>query len=61
MYRKMYETQAEWGEQQIPADDVFRGFAEQLGLDMSAFETLSRSNAFGSEWRTPDPAAAEPS
>lgn len=38
MYRKMYETQAEWGEQQTPADDVFRGFAQQLGLDMSAFD-----------------------
>ena len=38
MYQKMYETQAEWGEQQRPADDVFRGFAQQLGLDMSAFD-----------------------
>ena len=38
MYRKMYDTQAEWGEQQVPADDVFRGFAQQLGLDMSAFD-----------------------
>ncbi|CPS55577.1 thioredoxin domain-containing protein [Mycobacteroides abscessus] len=38
MYRKMYETQAEWGEQQTPADNVFRGFAQQLGLDMEAFD-----------------------
>lgn len=38
MYRKMYETQAEWGEQQVPADDVFRGFAQQLGLEMEAFD-----------------------
>ena len=38
MYRKMYETQAEWGERQVPADDVFRGFAQQLGLDMGAFD-----------------------
>lgn len=38
MYRKMYETQAQWGEQQVPADDVFRGFAQQLGLDMNAFD-----------------------
>lgn len=38
MYRKMYETQAQWGEQQVPADDVFRGFAQQLGLDMDAFD-----------------------
>jgi protein-disulfide isomerase len=39
MYRKMYETQAQWGEQQIPADDVFRSFADQLGLDMGAYDT----------------------
>lgn len=38
MYQKMYETQPTWGEQQVPADDVFRGFAEQLGLDMGAFD-----------------------
>lgn len=38
MYQKMYETQPEWGEQQVPADEVFRGFAEQLGLDMGAFD-----------------------
>lgn len=37
MYRKMFETQAEWGEQRVPADDVFRGFAQQLGLNMEAF------------------------
>lgn len=39
MYRKMFETQAEWGEQRTAADDVFRGFAVDLGLDMAAFDT----------------------
>lgn len=38
MYRTMFETQAEWGEQQVPADDVFRGFAGELGLDMAAYD-----------------------
>lgn len=38
MYRTMYETQAQWGERRTPADDVFRGFAADLGLDMSAFD-----------------------
>lgn len=38
MYRKMYETQSEWGEQRVPADDVFRGFATDLDLDMAAFD-----------------------
>lgn len=38
MYRTMYETQAQWGERRTPADDVFRGFAVELGLDMAAFD-----------------------
>lgn len=38
MYKIMYETQGDWGEQQSPADDVFRGFAEQLGLDMDQYD-----------------------
>lgn len=51
MYKKMYETQAQWGEQQVPADDIFRGFASDFGLDMAAFDaaydnpaTLERIN-----------------
>ncbi|CQD25139.1 thioredoxin [Mycolicibacterium conceptionense] len=38
MYKKMYDTQAQWGEKQTPADNVFRGFAAELGLDMAAFD-----------------------
>lgn len=38
MYHKMYDTQDQWGEKQIPADDAFRGFATELGLDMAAFD-----------------------
>lgn len=51
MYKKMYETQSEWGEQKTPADSLFRGFATELGLDMQAFDaayddpaTLERIN-----------------
>lgn len=51
MYKKMYETQSQWGEQQTPADAVFRSFATELGLDMPAFDaayndpaTLDRIN-----------------
>ncbi|MGN7781115.1 DsbA family protein [Mycolicibacterium sp. 22603] len=39
MYRVMYETQSQWGERRTPADDVFRGFAEELGLDMARFDS----------------------
>jgi len=38
MYQKMYETQTEWGEQQVPADERFRGFAKDFGLDLAAFD-----------------------
>jgi protein-disulfide isomerase len=38
MYRKMFDTQAEWGEQRTPADAVFRGFAGDLGLDLATFD-----------------------
>ncbi|MDN5747093.1 MAG: DsbA family protein [Pseudonocardia sp.] len=38
MYQRMFETQAEWGEQQVSKADVFRGFAADLGLDMAAYD-----------------------
>lgn len=38
MYQRMFQTQSEWGEQQTPKDDVFRGFAADLGLDMAAYD-----------------------
>ena len=38
MYHKMYETQPEWGESQDSKAAVFRGFAEELGLDLAAFD-----------------------
>ncbi|CAJ1505512.1 DsbA family protein [[Mycobacterium] burgundiense] len=51
MYKKMYETQSQWGEQRTPADSTFRGFATELGLDMATFDaaysdpaTLDRVN-----------------
>ncbi|VXB26469.1 DsbA family protein [Nocardioides sp. AX2bis] len=38
MYQMMYETQAEWGESQEPKDEVFRSYAEELGLDMEQYD-----------------------
>jgi protein-disulfide isomerase len=38
MYQRMYETQAEWGEAQDSKAPVFRGFAQELGLDMDQFD-----------------------
>lgn len=45
MYKRMFETQGQWGEQQVPADNMFRGFAADLGLDMAAFDTTYRDPA----------------
>lgn len=51
MYQKMYATQENWGEGKTPADDTFRGFARELGLDLAAYDkayvdpaTLQRVN-----------------
>ncbi|WP_418057955.1 DsbA family protein [Pimelobacter simplex] len=38
MYRKMYDTQSSWGEQRVPLDDLFRGYAEELGLDLARYD-----------------------
>lgn len=37
MYHQMFETQAEWGEQQEPMDGLFASVAEELGLDMEQY------------------------
>jgi protein-disulfide isomerase len=39
MYQMLFENQAEWAERNSPQDDVFFGYAEQLGLDMDQFRT----------------------
>ncbi|MFD2773067.1 DsbA family protein, partial [Leucobacter albus] len=38
MYKLMFDTQLEWGEKQESEAPRFRGYAEQLGLDMAAFD-----------------------
>ena len=45
MYQRMFPTQTHWGEQQVPADDLFRSFAVDLDLDMAAFDTVYNSPA----------------
>jgi protein-disulfide isomerase len=38
MYRAMFETQPQWGERQHSQAAYFRSLAEQMGLDMQAFD-----------------------
>ncbi|MEX2420720.1 MAG: thioredoxin domain-containing protein, partial [Actinomycetota bacterium] len=40
MYVKLFETQPEWGERSDSQEDVFFGFAEDLGLDMEEFRAV---------------------
>ncbi|MBO1267564.1 DsbA family protein [Arthrobacter cavernae] len=38
MYAKMFETQPEWGERQDSQAPLFRTFAQELGLDLAAYD-----------------------
>ncbi|MGG5754045.1 DsbA family protein [Zafaria sp. Z1313] len=38
MYKRMFETQAQWGESADNRSDLFRTYAEDLGLDMAAYD-----------------------
>ncbi|MHC9046606.1 DsbA family protein [Microbacterium saperdae] len=38
MYHRLFETQAQWGEGPEETPEVFRAFAEDLGLDMDAYD-----------------------
>lgn len=37
MYHRMFDTQLQWGESAVSQQDVFVGFARDLGMDMSVF------------------------
>ncbi|KAA0973084.1 DsbA family protein [Paeniglutamicibacter gangotriensis] len=38
MYKKMFDTQAQWGESADNKSSLFRTYAEDLGLDMAAYD-----------------------
>ncbi|WP_405219522.1 DsbA family protein [Agrococcus sp. Ld7] len=38
MYQRMFETQSEWGEGRESEADRFRGYAQELGLDMAVYD-----------------------
>ncbi|WP_347753699.1 thioredoxin domain-containing protein [Agrococcus sp. ProA11] len=44
MHNRIFETQAEWSESDDAAA-IFRGFAEQLGLDLAAYDAAVESEA----------------
>lgn len=38
MYARMFDTQAEWGDQQVDHSALFRRYAQDLGLDMERYD-----------------------
>ena len=40
MYDMLFQTQTAWGEKDTSQEDVFFGYAEQLGLDMEQFRAV---------------------
>ncbi|KZE41600.1 DsbA family protein [Microbacterium sp. T32] len=38
MYKRLFETQAQWGESQQSQAELFRSYATELGLDMAAYD-----------------------
>ena len=38
MYDRLFHTQPTWGEAKESRADLFRGYAEELGLDMAAYD-----------------------
>ncbi len=55
MYVRLFETQPEWGEAQESRADLFRGFAEEIGLDADMLqhtvEFYSEHASKGGGWR----------
>ncbi|GAA2887469.1 DsbA family protein [Microbacterium esteraromaticum] len=45
MYARLFETQAQWGEQQTSHAELFRTFAQDLGLDLDAYDEAIASPA----------------
>jgi len=45
MFHRLFETQAQWGEQSEETPEVFRSFAEDLGLDMDAYDAAIADTA----------------
>ena len=40
MYHRLFQTQSEWGEAQDNRSELFRTFAQDLGLDMTAYDEV---------------------
>lgn len=45
MYKKLFETQQQWGEQQEPLDDLFSTYAQELSLNMEQYAVDYNSKA----------------
>jgi protein-disulfide isomerase len=46
MYDKLFQNQREWGEQKTPQTEFFRKYAQEIGLDMDAFNEVIASKKY---------------
>lgn len=45
MYTRLFETQPEWGEKQDSQAELFRTYAQELGLDLAAYDAAVANEA----------------
>lgn len=46
MHDKLFENQRAWGEKQTPQTELFRKYAQELGLDINAFNAVIQSTKY---------------
>lgn len=46
MHDILFENQREWGEKQTPQTELFRKYAQEIGLDMTAFNAVISSTKY---------------
>ncbi|MES2437005.1 MAG: DsbA family protein [Patescibacteria group bacterium] len=46
MHDKLFENQKQWGEKQTPQTELFRKYAQELGLNMTNFNTVIASTKY---------------
>lgn len=51
MYKRMFDTQAQWGESQDSKASLFRSYAEELGLDMAKYDSDVKSESVAARVR----------
>jgi protein-disulfide isomerase len=49
MHNLLFENQQTWGEKQTPQTELFTQYAQTLGLDMTKFSAVLKSNSYAAK------------